>query len=113
MRGYAGVEVGNVGAQVALQPDCTQIQPLPCTLIADVDDNGQHTYTAYSVNFEHHISKITYLKSYCQNPYVMLLLLCKYQIKNLTIYMYGKALGGGILWCIICLEATLYIHEYF
>jgi hypothetical protein len=62
---HAGVEVGNVGAQVvALQPDCTKIQPLPCTLIADVDDNGQHTYTAYTVNFEHHISKITYLKSY-------------------------------------------------
>ncbi len=75
--------MGNVGAQVALQPDCTQLQPLPCTIVPDVDDNGQYTYTAYSVNFEHHISKIAYLKSYCQNPYyVMLLLLCKYQIKN-------------------------------
>jgi hypothetical protein len=69
MRWHAGVEVGNVGAQVALQPDCTKIQPLPCTVIADVDDNGQHTYTAYTVNFEHHISKFTYLKSYYfQNP---------------------------------------------
>jgi len=49
------VEVGNVGAQVALQPNCALIQPLPCTIVPDVDDNGQYTYTAYSEVCSSHV----------------------------------------------------------